>query len=135
MANRLLLSRPEIIRQYTLALMREGKQRLRHILGTAISDVHITCDIWTSPNHLGILAVIAHFTSKKLQLTTVTLALIELKGKYSGLNQAKAVLGVVDDFRIRNKLGYFVMDNAISNDQLIQSIARTLNDDSIPYNP
>ena len=46
--------------------MYEGKQRLHHILGTAISDVYITCDMWTSPNHLGILAVIAHFTSEKL---------------------------------------------------------------------
>ena len=66
MVNRLLLSGPEIIRQHTLALMREGKQRLCYILGTAISDVYITCDMWTSLNYLGILAVIAYFTSKKL---------------------------------------------------------------------
>ncbi len=118
-ANRLLPSALDTIRQHAYALMLEGKQRLRHILTSAVSDIHITCDMWTSPNHLVILAVVAHFTSEKLQLTTATLALTELEGEHSGLNQATAVNKVLDDFRIRGKLGYFVMDNAISNDQLI----------------
>ena len=84
--------------------MLEGKQRLRHILATAISDIHVTCDMWTSPNNLAILAVVAHFTSEKLQHVTVTLALIELEGEHSGLNQAKVVERVIDDYRFRNKL-------------------------------
>ena len=70
--------------------------------------------MWTSLNHLGILAVVAHFTNEKSQLLTVTLALVEIEGKHSGLNQAIIVNQIIDDFQFRNKLGYFVMDNADS---------------------
>ena len=96
--------------------MHEGKIRLRHILATAISDVHITCDMWTSPNHLGILAVVAYFTSEKLRLITVTLAVIKVKGEHLGVNLARIIERVVNKFGIRRKLGYFVIDNATSND-------------------
>ncbi len=93
--------------------------------------------MWTSPNHLGILAVVAHFTSEKLRLITATLALVELEGEHSGANQARIVERVVDDFGIRPKLGYFVMDNATSNDQLVQTIAQSINNENtgLPWNP
>ena len=96
--------------------MHEGKIRLRYILTTAISDVHITCNMWTLPNHLGILAVVAYFTSEKLRLITATLAVIKVEGEYSGVNLARIVERVVNNFRIRLKLGYFVIDNTTSND-------------------
>ena len=109
-----------------MALLQEGKQRLRHVLATAMSDIHITCDMWTSPNHLGVLAVVAHFTTEKLVLTTATLALIEIEGDHSGANQAAAVLCVLDDYQIRNTLGYFVIDNANINDTLIAAVTCSL---------
>lgn len=115
--------------------MLKGKQRLRYILTSAVLDIYITCDIQTLLNYLAILAVVAHFTSKKLQLTIATLALTELKGEYSGLNQVIAVNKVLNNFRIRRKLRYFVINNTISNNQLIQSIARLLNTNRITYNP
>ena len=132
-ANKLLPSSHETIRKQTFALMQEGKARLRHILAAACSDIHITCDMWTSPNQLGVLAVVAHFTSEKLTLTTATLALIEIDGEHSGLNQALAVLRVIDDFQIRGKLGYFVMDNATTNDVLIERVAESLQESNIAY--
>ena len=134
-ANRLLPSSPDSIRSHAFALMQEGKQRLRHILATARSDIHITCDMWTSPNHIAVLAVVGHFTSEKLALTTATLAMIEIEGEHSGLNQAIAVLRVVDDFGIRGKLGYFVMDNATANDVLVDHIADSLHESNIAYDP
>lgn len=74
-----------------MKLFEEGKQRLRYILATAISDIHVTCDMWTSPNHLGILAIVGHFTSENLERRAVTLALVEIQGEHSGQNQAIAV--------------------------------------------
>lgn len=124
-ANRLLPNASSTIRLHAMALM----------LATAISDIHVTCDMWTSPNHLAILAVVAHLTNKKLQLVTVTLAMIEIQGEHLGLNQAMVVEQVIDDFGFRNKLGYFVMDNASSNNQLLQTITRSMNRLGIPYDP
>ena len=132
-ANRLLPYSHDTLRIHANALFEEGKTRLRHILISAISDIHITCDMWSSPNHLGLLAILAHFTSEKLQLTTVTLALVELQGEHSGINQAEVILRVLDDYQIRGKVGYFMMDNVISNDSLVAHVADVLNSDGIIY--
>ena len=132
-ANRLLPSSATTITQHAFILLREGKQRLRHMLTSAIPDIHITCDMWSSPNNLGNLAIIAHFTSEKLHLETVTLALREIQGEHSGLNQADVVLEVLDDFYIRPKLGYFMMDNVSSNDRLVAHVADALTLDGVEY--
>ena len=132
-ANQVLPKSDSTIKSHSEDLFAEGKQRLRHMLATALSDIHITCDMWTSSNHLGLLAVVAHFTSEKLELCTVTLGLVELQGEHSGLNQAAIVLEILNDFGIRNKLGYMVMDNVGSNDSLIKAIATSLNEEGVPY--
>lgn len=85
-ANRMLPDFNSTVKIYAEALFAEGKQRLRHMLGTALSDIHLTCDMWTSPNHLGLLPVIGYFTSEKNKLIAVTLGLVELQGEHSGLN-------------------------------------------------
>lgn len=46
------------------------------------------------------------------QLCQALLALKEPEGEHSGENQAEVFMKVVDDYQIRNKVGYFVMDNA-----------------------
>lgn len=42
-----------------------SKQRLHYILATTTSDTQITCDMLTSSNQLGVLAVVGHSTSEK----------------------------------------------------------------------
>ena len=104
------------------------------MLATAISDIHITCDLWTLPNHLALLGVIRYFTGKDLKLHAVTLALKELQGEHSVANQAAVVLDVLNDFEMRNKLCYFTMDNADTNDTLIKYIADALHEEGVFYN-
>ena len=132
-ANRMLPDSDQTVKVHAEGLFAEGKQRLRHMLATALSDIHITCDMWTSPNNLGLLAVVGHFTSEKSKLYPITLGLVELRGGHSGQNQAVAILDILDDYEIRNKLGYLVMDNASSNDTLIKVIANTLGDQGVQY--
>lgn len=133
-ANQMLPDSDSTVKTHAEGLFAEGKQRLRHLLGTAISDIHITCDMWSSPNHLGLLAVVGHFTGEDSKLHTVTLALKELQGEHSGINQGAIVLDVLDDYGIRNKLGYMVMDNVGSNDYLIAFVADALHQDGVYYN-
>lgn len=80
------------------------------------------------------LAVVAHFTSKRAQLTAITLAMTKVQGDHSGQKQAEIVLDVVNDFGFREKLGYFVMDNVGSNDQLVVAIADSLSEEGTIYN-
>lgn len=133
-ANELLPRSDNTIKAHAFKLFEEGKHRLRHILATAISDIHITCDMWTSPNYLGILAVVGHFTSESLERRAVTLALVEIEGEHSGRNQAIPVLNVLKDFGITGRLGYFVMDNASANDTLVAFIADMLKEEGVFYN-
>ena len=132
-ANQMLPRSHTTITTHARQLFLEGKIRMRHILATAISDIHITCDMWTSPNHLGMLAVVAHFTSDKLVLHTVTLSLREIQGDHSGYNQGTVVLDVLRDFGFLGKLGYFVMDNAGNNDTLIETVSAALLKEGVIY--
>ena len=77
-ANNILPNAAATIRTHSFKLFAEGKRRLRHIMVSAVSDIHITCDMWTSPNRLGILAVVAHFTAENLERRQITLAMREL---------------------------------------------------------
>ena len=132
--NRMLPNSDSTIKSHAEDLFNEGKKRLRHILATALSDIHLTYDIWTSPNHLRLLAIIRHFTSEKGELHTITLALKELEGEHSGENQATIILDMLNDYKIRNKLGYMVIDNIESNNTLITAVATSLNDKGVSYN-
>ena len=122
------------MRTHTEGLFIEGKQRVRHILATALSDIHIIYDMWTLPNYLRLLAVIKHFTSEQSKHLTITLALKELQGEYSDKNQAEVVLDVLNDYGIRNKLDYMVIDNVGSNNTLINTITASLNNEGVLYN-
>ena len=80
------------------------------------------------------LAIVGHFTDEDSKLHAVTLALKKLEGEHSGLNQATIILDMLDDFGIRNKLGYMIMDNAASNNNLIDAIATALHEERVFYN-
>lgn len=133
-ANTTLPDSARTIKMRIFALFEEGKQRIQLILRQAISSIHITCDGWTSPNNLGVLAVLAHFTDKRGVLQNLLLAMKELEGMHTGVNQGNEILGVLDSYQIRNKLGYFVLDNVNSNDTLVDTVANSLQGEGIYYN-
>jgi len=57
--NSLLPNSPNTFKAHAIRLFEEGKKRLRAILGSAVSEIHISCDAWTSPNYLSALAIVA----------------------------------------------------------------------------
>ena len=122
------------IKTHAEDLFAEGKQRLRYILISTLSDIHITCDMWTLSNYLGLLAIVEHFISEKRKLLTIILELKELQEEYSGENQMGVVLDVLNDFEIRNKLSYMVMNNVGINNTLINAVATSLNNKEVLYN-
>ena len=135
-ANALLPASDSTIQAKVMILYEEGKRRLRHKLGAAITSIHITCDVWSSSNHLGFLGFVAHFIDDAGVSRTLLLSLKEIQGAHSGANMAAIILHTVRDFEFRNKLGYFVMDNAGSNDTMMEIIAQDFwNNDSFKYDP
>ncbi len=85
-----------------MQLFREGKQRVKSFLHAAISEIHMTCDLWLSDNSLGLLGVVTHFTTEQGQLRCLTLSMKQPEGAKSGKNQAALILELLDDFEIWN---------------------------------
>lgn len=101
------------------------KDRIRLRLHSTRTKIHLSLDIWTSPNSLPILGVIAHYISEDNQLESTTLALKEIQGSHDGENIAPIVEEVLEDWGIISKLGYLQMDNASTNDTLIRALSRS----------
>lgn len=115
-------------------LFTEGKRRIFLMLQSALSSIHITCDAWTTPKHLGAWGIIGHFTSENRSLHDLLLSLSEQEGSHSGYNQAQlVVLKTLNLYNIRNGLGHFVMDNASTNNTLMDYTTADLGDKEIAY--
>jgi hypothetical protein len=135
-ANKMLPSSATTIKTRIMLLFQEGQQRLRYLLQSAASSVHLTCDVWTSSNSLAFLGVVSHFVDENGALRTLLLALKELQEKHSGENMAVIIMDVLSTYAIRNRLGFFVMDNATNNDTMLEAIAANFQEmDGVHYNP
>lgn len=56
----------------------------------------------------------------------MVLALREVEGEHSGENMADVLLKTFDDYGISERIGYFMADNATSNDTYIDAVLKTL---------
>lgn len=104
------------------------------LLQNARTKIHISCDLWTSPNALSILGICAQFIDASGQLQSLVLALKEMDG-HAGVDLAKVIYDVVCEYKIIRNLGYFVMDNAPDNDTMMHALASLLRKEfKIVYN-
>ena len=92
------------------------------VLAHAASVVYISFDLWTAPNNTTYIDIICHFLDQNKQLHIVLLAVRNMHGNHSEKNQAKAILPILDEYLLKAKLGYFITDNATSNDTCITEI-------------
>lgn len=105
-------------RQYQAA----KKQKMQRVQ-SGRSKIHISSDIWTSPNSRAIMVVIAHFVSEDNVLETLVMDLVELEGNHKGQNMACHLLKVLEEWGIISKLGFVVMDNASNNDTMVKQLS------------
>ena len=116
-----------------MRLFKKGQKRVRHLIQNAITQIHITCDAWTSPNHLSMLAVVGHFVDENLKQQTILLALKEIQELHSGENMTPIVLEALETYEYRDKLSYLVADNHQANDTMLRAIAASLRENGIEY--
>lgn len=94
------------------------KETLKIRLQNALSDIHFSVDMWTSPNKKAFLAIIAHFVDEDGVLRKAFLPLPQLRGSHGGELQAFYVSRIIDDYGIASKVGFFTGDNHGSNNKL-----------------
>jgi hypothetical protein len=115
-----------VVRRWIIEAFEARKDSLRQEMQTAHSNISISFDIWTSPNYQAILGCVAHFINRSGKRRTVVLALRELVGEHSGENMADVLLHIFDDYGISDRIGYFMADNASSNDACIDLVLKAL---------
>jgi hypothetical protein len=71
------------IQEWTIHMYNTKKQWIKVEVQLALSKVHFTIDLWTSPNSLVIIGMIAHYIIDSSYLEHSILALQELDGEHS----------------------------------------------------
>jgi len=96
------------------------------ILSSAMSRIHLTWDLWTSPNFKAMIAITAHWTDQNWKIKSTLMAIQEIEGDHDGENISEVVHGVLKEFKMVNRIGYFIGDNASNNDTAMEWLDRRI---------
>lgn len=107
------------------------KAAVREELDEAVTQIHISFDLWTSPNRLSFISIFGHFIDQSNSHQSRLLAFRRQIGSHAGENIAYTVRNVVRDWGIDRKIGVSICDNAASNDVCLRNFYTNL-DASMP---
>lgn len=124
--NTWLPSAHATIQGWILRAFQQEKEHVKLALQSAISSIHFTLDLWTSPNAHALLGIVSHYTNEQGALQQSVLAMKELRGEHSGENLASVLLEVVEDYQIISKIGYMMMDNAENNNTMMTHLSASM---------
>lgn len=113
-------------RGWVLEEFKKQKKMLKKELKKARSNIHLSFDLWSSPNCHSIIAIVSHFISSKGSRESRLLAIRQMEGEHSGENMAGTVLQVIREYKISKRIGFFVLDNVSSNDVAVDHILCSL---------
>lgn len=106
------------LRKWIFADHEAHKKRVQTHLSSALSRVHFSFDIWTSPNSHSIIAVFGHFIDSSGKKQRRLLAFRRMAGKHTGENIAAMLVEVIQEWGVPGKqIGWFMCDNAQNNDK------------------
>jgi hypothetical protein len=95
-------------------------------LTKALSQIHISFDLWTSPNNLAMISVFGHFINQKKMPQSRLLAFRRQLGKHSGNYIALTIQDILKAWGIGKQVGVCVADNAGNNDTCLKALYRSL---------
>ncbi|KAE8819308.1 hypothetical protein D1007_02807 [Hordeum vulgare] len=93
-------------------LYQTGKDKIKDDFSTCTFSVSLTSDIWTGGAKQDYISVVAHYVNEywHLQKRVIGFELIDVS--HSGPNIAQAILEVVNDFALADKVFAITLDNA-----------------------
>jgi hypothetical protein len=113
-------------RQWVYTEFAMHKEEVREILKNAASCIHLSFDLWTSLQRKAINGVVASFVDDSRKCQTAMLAFKEMTDCDDGKAIAANILAVINDYDLRNKVRFFVLDNASSNNTAVAVLGETL---------
>jgi hypothetical protein len=108
-----------------LTTFKDQKNVVREVLKSAYTRIHLSADIWTSPNRLLTLGLNANFVrieKEKPKRIRLLIGLQEVSG-HSGDSQFQVITPILEEFDIVQNIGSVIGDNSGTNDTLCRSLA------------
>ena len=93
------------------------------------SRIHVSFDLWTSPGGKALVGVVFHYLSDDLKVCNLLAGMRQIKGSHSGKNIVEAVIPIIQAMSVIDRLGFFIGDNASTNDTAIRAILNQLRPD------
>lgn len=103
------------------------KRQLKEDLCHSRSRISVSFDLWTSPNSSAILGVVGMWIDATGKRRLTVLGMRRVYGEHSGENLGSVILEVLEEYGIGgDEIGYFMLDNASSNDTAVEFILKEL---------
>ena len=102
----------------------DSKDTIRKQLQSALSTIHLSLDIWTSPNRLLFLGICAHYIDRDQENIKNILLDITCTTGHSGEDQFKTLQPILEEYNISYKIGTIIRDNSSTNNTLCQEIQK-----------
>lgn len=111
------------MRDWIVGAFNRHKGVVTELLGRSLSRINISFDVWTSRKFTSLLGLTVHFLDDEGKLRTFLLGLPRIEGQHSGENLAGRVSEIIHEYNLDGRVGYFVTDNAESNDTCLDELA------------
>jgi hypothetical protein len=102
-------------------IFRASKGHVEKELSSAQTSIHVSFDLWTSPNRLAFIAIFAHFLDREYRHKNRLIGFRRQLGTHAGENIADTLEEIIKDWGIGSRLGVAVCDNASCNDGCLRS--------------
>ena len=106
-------------------IAKEGLAAIKEELGSSTFSVSITSDIWNGLAKQDYITVVAHYVSSSWDLNKRVIGFELIDSAHTGENIADAILKVVSDFGLCNKIFAVTMDNASANSSAMNILTPT----------
>ena len=103
-------------------LYKTDKEKIKEEFSTCTFSVSLTSDIWTGRAKQDYISVVTHYVNEHwhLQKRVIGFELIDVA--HSGPNIAEAILKVVNDFNLADKVFSITLDNASANTSAMNTL-------------
>lgn len=121
------------IRQDIDKLYMSYKEVLYKDLNHALTRIHLSFDMWTSPNNKAMMAVTAHYIDLSKRHQSCLLGLRQHEGDHSGARLSQTLSAVVSEWGLTSReIGVVIADNATSNDTCLEHFWQMTDPDLSP---
>ncbi|KAG7426566.1 putative AC transposase [Fusarium oxysporum f. sp. raphani] len=114
------------MREWIVRTFNRHKGVVTELLGRSLSRINVSFDVWTSRKFTSLLGLTVHFLDDEGKFRTFLLGLPQIEGRHCGENLAGRVSEIIYEYGFEGRMGYFVTDNAESNDTRLEELATEL---------